>query len=76
MHKSFVKLKDLIMSQTNPFKAVVHTETWLSDEKAHNYCLFLILNCSSINQIRKCSRESGGVVVFIHKSLNYKVTHD
>ena len=46
MHKNFVKLKDLIMSQTNPFKAVVLTETWLSDEKEHNYCLFLILNCS------------------------------
>ena len=36
MDKNFEKLKTLIVSQTNPFKDVVLTETWLADAKAHN----------------------------------------
>ena len=55
---------------------MVFTETWLIEEKAHNNALFLILNSSLIHQIRKSSLKGGGVVVFIHKSLNYKISHD
>ena len=76
MNKNFENLKDLIVSQTNPCKVIVLTETWLADEKAHNNSLFLILNSSSLPQIRKCLHKVGGVVVFIHKSLNYKIIHD
>ena len=88
MNKNFEKLKNLIVSQTNPFKVVVLTETWLADAKAHNvlfftftmhYSLFIIhFQYSSIHQIRKPSRKSSfyGVVLFIHKSLKYKVRHD
>ena len=76
MNRSFENLKDLIASQTNPFKVFVLTETSSADEKAHNNSLFLNLNSYMIPQVRKCSHERGGVVVFIHKSVNFKVIHD
>ena len=57
----------------NPCKVIVFTETWLIEEKAHNSSPFLIVNCSLIPQIRKSSLKVGHVVVFIYKSLNYKI---
>ena len=33
-------------------------------------------NPCKVIQIMKCSHKRGGVVVFIHKSLNYKIIHD
>ena len=59
----------------NPCKIIVLTETSLTDKKALNNSLFLIWNCSLIHQIRKCLHKGGGVV-FIQKSLNYKIVHD
>ena len=41
MDKNFENLKNLIVSQTNPFKVVVLTETWLADAKAHYVLLFM-----------------------------------
>ena len=76
MNKNVENLKDLIVSQTNPCKVIVLTWTWLADKKVHNDSLFLILNFSLIPEIRKCSHKGVGVVIFIHKSLNYKITHD
>ena len=63
------------MSQTNPCKVIVLTEIWLADKKAHNNSLFLILNSSLIPQIKKYLLKGGGVVIFIHKSLNYKIIY-
>ena len=36
VNRNFQNVKYLIASQTNPFKVIVLTETWLADEKAHN----------------------------------------
>ena len=36
MNRNFENMKDLKASQTNPFKVIVLTETWLADKKAHN----------------------------------------
>ena len=70
-------MKDLTASQTNPFKVIVLTETWLADEKSHKNSFFPpILNSALIPQIRKCSRKGCSVVVYIHKSVNYKIIHD
>ena len=61
MNRNFENMKDLIASQTNPFKAIVLTETLLADEKAHNNSFFTIRNSSLNPQIRKCSRNGCGV---------------
>ena len=75
MNGNFENLKDLTVNQTNPCKIIVFTETWSMEKKANNNSFFLILNSSLISQIRKFSLKGGGVVVFIHKSLNYKIIH-
>ena len=53
MNKNCENLKDLIVSQMNPFKVVVLTVTWLADKKVYNSSCFDILSFSSINQIKK-----------------------
>ena len=40
MNRNFENVKYLIASQTNRFKVIVLTETWLADEKAHNNSFF------------------------------------
>ena len=52
MNKNCEKLKDLIVSQSNPSKVVVLTVTWLAEKKVYNP-FFDILSLSSIHQIRK-----------------------
>ena len=78
MNQSFEKLKDLIVSQTNPFKVVVLTVTWFVDKTVYNSSFFHILSYSSIHQIRNLNVGPlfYGVDVFINKFLNYKVRHD
>ena len=53
MNKNCENLKDLIVSQTNPFKVVVRTVAWLADKKVYNGSFFDILSFSSIHQIKK-----------------------
>ena len=53
MNKNCENLKDLIVSQTNPFKVVVLTVAWLTDKKVCNSSFFDILSFSSIHQIKK-----------------------
>lgn len=53
MNKNCENLKDLIVSQMNPFKVVVLTVTWLADKKVYNSSFFDILSFSSIHQIKK-----------------------
>ena len=53
MNRSCENLKDLIVSQMNPFKVVVLTVTWLADKKVYNSSFFDILSFSSVHQIKK-----------------------
>ena len=50
MNKNCKNLKDLIVSQTNPFKEVVLTVAWLADKKVYNSSFFKILSFSSIHR--------------------------
>ena len=53
MNKNCENLKDLIVSQTSPFKVVVLTVAWLADKKVYNSSFYDILSFSSIHQIKK-----------------------
>ena len=64
------------MSQTNSFKGIFLTETWLINENSQNNYLFQIPNYIAIHQIRKCLCKGGGIAVFIHNSLLRQVRHD
>ena len=44
MNKNCENMKDLIVSQTNPFKVVVLTVAWLADKKVCNSSFFNILS--------------------------------
>ena len=49
------------------------TETWCSDDKADRNSLWQLPNYTLIHQIRKSSQKGGGIALYVHNSLNYKI---
>ena len=75
VNKNFEKLKNLLQKINYSFKVIVLSESWLKDENAHQNSLYQIPNYIPIHQIRKGSK-GGGVSIYIHKTLNYKLRND
>ena len=68
-----------IYCQTNTnfkFKITCLSETWCKDEGVNNNSLFQIPNYSTIHQIRSGDKKGGGVCMFLHNSLVYKLRLD
>ena len=71
------KLESLNKLQTTikfGFKAIYFTEMWCTDDP-RNQTLFNLDNYIIINQVRKHGRV-GGICVFIHNSLTFKLRSD
>ena len=49
------------------------TETWCNDEKAAQNSLLQLPNYTPIHQIRNNGQRGGGVVLYVHNSLNIKI---
>ena len=49
------------------------TETWCNDEKATQNSLLELPNYTAIHQIGNNGQGGGGVVLYVHNSLNFKV---
>ena len=75
MNKNYKKHKDFLLGHENSFKMIVLTETWLKCDDANENSLYQVLNYTPIHLIRKASRKSGGVTLFVHNSLNHKERH-
>ena len=51
------------------------SETWASEENVNKNSTFQLKNCNVIHQVRN-SRKEGGLCIFIHESLCYKLRKD
>ena len=74
--KNFEKLKDLLSNTNFKFKIICLSETWCKDEDVKNNSLFQIPNYSTIHQIRSGDKKGGGVCMFLHNTLVYKLRLD
>ena len=76
INKNFEKLK-LMLSEVNfNFKIIVLTETWNKDQNIMNNSLFRLQNYKIVHQDRKGKKQGGGVCIFVHNSLNYRICYD
>ena len=76
LNKNFDNLKILLNSLSFDFKIICLTETWCKDKNISNNSLFQLPNYRVIHQIRNNNCNGGGVCIFIHESLNFKLRND
>ena len=72
MHKNIDKLKDFLNDIKGKFSVIVLSETWIDDDKADLNSLFHIQNYSFIHE-KKTNRKGGGLGIYVHKTLDYKI---
>ena len=70
LNQNFESLKKLLTTNKFEVKVVCHTDTWCMDNPRNE--TFNLENYTSINQVRKQGR-GGGICVFIHNSLKFKL---
>ena len=73
-NKNFESFKEFLTTIKLEFKVICLTETWCADDP-RNGTLFNLENYTSINQVRKHDR-GGGICVFIHNSMTFKLRSD
>ena len=73
MQKNIDKLKDFLNDIKGKFCVIVLSETWIDDDKCDLNSLFHIPNYSFIHGKRKTNHKSGGLGIYVHKTLDYKV---
>ena len=73
LRKSVDKLKDFLNDIKGKFCVFVLSETWIDDDKTDLNSFFHILNYSFIHEKRKTNHKGGGLEIYVHKTLNYKI---
>ena len=73
LNKNFEKLREYLCLVKRDFSVAYLTETWCNDEKATQNSLLQLPNYTPIHQIRKNGQRGGGVVLYVHNSLNFKI---
>ena len=71
--KNFDKFKHMLSKLEFQFKVICLTETWSNDPQVKNNSHFQLPNYSVIHQIRASKSTGGGVCIFVHNSLCYKL---
>ena len=74
LNENFESLKELLTTIKFEFNVICFAETGCTDDP-RNETLFNLENYTSINQVRKHGR-GGGICVFIHNSLTFKLRSD
>ena len=75
INKSFEAFKQFYLSPNFNFSVFCFSETWFNDININKNSSFQLPNYNTEHQIRKSGR-GGGVCIFIHESLDYKVRKD
>ena len=73
LNKNFGKLHGYLSLVKRDFSVVALTETWCNNDKAAQNSLLQLPNYTPIHQIRNNGQRGGGVVLYVHNSLNFKI---
>ena len=73
LNKNFEKLREYLSLVKRNFSLVALTETWCNDDRAAQNSLLQLPNYTPIHQIRNNGQRGGGVVLYVHNSLNFKI---
>ena len=71
--RSLNKVREYLSLVKRDFSVVALTETWFNDDKAAQNSLLQLPNYTPIHQIKNNGQRGGGVVLYVHKSLNFKI---
>ena len=55
------------------FSIIALTETWCRNDKVDENSLWQLPNYTTIHQTRSSGQKGGGIALYVHNSLNYKV---
>ncbi|XP_065650433.1 MATH and LRR domain-containing protein PFE0570w-like [Hydra vulgaris] len=73
IQKNFDKFKEFLFSVKIKFQIICLTETWCRNKEIKNNSNFQLNNYKVIHQIRGSEKIGGGVCIFIHNSLDFKL---
>ena len=73
LNKNFEKLSEYVSLVKRDFSVVALTEAWCNDNKAAQNSLLQLPNYTPIHQIRNNGQREGGVVLYVHNNLNFKI---
>ena len=76
LNKNFEKFKLFLKTINFNFKVICLTETWCLTKDVEKNSLFQLPNYKAIHQVRNKNCKGGGVCIFIHKTLNFKLRND
>jgi len=77
MSKNFENFKLMLFKINFPFKLICFTETWSKKEEFQKNLNFTLPNYTSVHQARDNEKHAGGgVCIYIHNSLNFKLRND
>ena len=76
LSNNFHYLLDILRDSNNSFNVLYLTEIWCTDSTLKSNTNLHLLNSDIISQERKTNKRSGGVLIYIHKSLAYNLRND
>ena len=74
LNKNIDDFREFLASFKASFSVIVLTESWC-DETVNNNSLLILENYNSVHQTRK-NKKGGGICIYIHKSLDFKIRND
>ena len=75
INKTFEAFAEFYSKLNHIFSVICFSETWASEENINKNSTFQLKNYNVIDQVRN-SRKGGGLCIFIHESLCYKLRND
>ena len=75
INKNFEAFTEFFSKLNHIFGVICFSETWASEENVNKNSTFQLKNYNVIHQVRN-SRKGGGLCIFIHESLCYKLRKD
>ena len=73
MNKNVEKVREYLSHVKGNFSIMALTGSWCSDDKADKNSLWQLPNYTAIHQIRNSGQKGGGIALYVHNSLNYKI---
>ena len=76
LSKKFYNLLDILRDSNNSFNVLCITEIWCTDSTLKSNTNLHLPNFDIVSLERKTNKRGGGVLIYIHKSLEYNLRND